>query len=372
LAIILNLVLNLKQKPLKLAKKGALMLEVRIFRFDAKYDVLRYYKPYFFDESDFKTPEILLNEVKKQDPFFEYGKSSHIKINGVVVPIDWDFEDILRRFGDKLTIEPLSTKRAVKDLAIDDGDFWDKIKPFAKFCDTSDKAAYAQLEPYFYADFIKDYESGFVGASAIMLAKILCEKYPQKKDEILQLVADKKTGVWIARNLSDFIIDGSEIYDTAVEFASLNLKQPKCERKALAPEPDTGKILDMRHDFNGFKIAFTGEISSELKKLKAKFIKPQSANLPCGFDMLGLNYELAYKLASKILFEAFDSGADFLLALNEAQFYMFDTLSAKLSKFCGRDLDEFYILRQSELIALANGDTPQSLSEHRLKVGLVL
>ena len=348
------------------------MLEVRIFRFDAKHDVLRYYKPYFFDEPGFKTLEILLKEVKKQDPFFECGKSSHIKINGVVVPIDWDFDDILRRFGDKLTIEPLSTKRAVKDLAIDDGDFWAKFKPFAKFCDTSDKAAYAQLAPYFYADFIKDYESGFVGASAIILAKILCEKYPQKKDEILQLVADKKTGVWIARNLSDFIVHGSEIYDTAVEFASSNLKQPKSERKALAPEPNTGRILEMKHDFDGFKIAFIGEISPQLKKLEAKFIKPQSANLPCGFDILGLNDELAYKLASKILFEAFDSGADFLLALNKAQFYMFDTLGVKLAKFCGRDLDGFYILRQSELIALANGDIPQSLSEHRLKVGLVL
>ena len=128
----------------------------------------------------------------------------------------------------------------------------------------------------------------------------------------------------------------------------------------------------MKHDFDGFKIAFIGEISPQLKKLEAKFIKPQSASIPCGFDMLGLNDELAYKLASKILFEALDSGADFLLALNEAQFYMFDTLGVKLAKFCGRDLDGFYILRQSELIELANGDTPQSLSEHRLKVGLVL
>lgn len=346
------------------------MQRVEIFRFDAKKDVLAYFKPYFLEISDFANLNELFAHVKSIDPYFSPFEG-FVKVNDVVVSTAQPLANLAQKFGDELCIAPLDEKRAVLDLVINDGDFWAKFEPFASFCKRADKELYASFKPYFYADFVKDYEPNFIGAAAIMLAKILCEKYPQKKDEILQLVADKKTGVWIARNLSDFIVHGSEIYDTAVDFASSNLKQPKCERKALASEPDTGKILDMRHDFDGFKIAFTGEISPELKKLKAKFIKPQSENLPCGFDMLGLNDELAYKLASKILFEAFDSGADFLLALNEAQFYMFDALSAKLSKFYGRDLDGFYILRQSELIALANGDTPQSLSEHRLKVRLV-
>ena len=42
--------------------------------------------------------------------------------------------------------------------------------------------------------------------------------------------------------------------------------------------------------------------------------------------------KIACKLASKIVFAAFDSGADFLLASNEAEFYIFDTLAKKIKK----------------------------------------
>ena len=69
--------------------------------------------------------------------------------------------------------------------------------------------------------------------------------------------------------------------------------------------------------------------------------------------------------------QAFDSGADFLLASNDAEFYMFDTLSKKLEKFANRSLQDFYILRVSELIELENGKIPASLKEHTLKVNLV-
>ena len=93
--------------------------------------------------------------------------------------------------------------------------------------------------------------------------------------------------------------------------------------------------------------------------------------MPCGYDLLKIDNELACKLASKIVFAAFDSGADFLLTSNEAEFYIFDTLAKKLEKSANRSLQDFYVLRASELMALENSEIPSGLKEHVLKVVII-
>ena len=104
--------------------------------------------------------------------------------------------------------------------------------------------------------------------------------------------------------------------------------------------------------------------------MRANFIE-LNAKTPCGFELLKVDEELACKIASKIIFAAFDSGADFLLASNEAEFYIFDTLARKLEKSANRSLQEFYVLRASELIALENGEIPSGLKEHVFKVAII-
>ena len=104
--------------------------------------------------------------------------------------------------------------------------------------------------------------------------------------------------------------------------------------------------------------------------MRANFIE-LDLKIPCGYDLLKVDEELACKLASKIVFAAFDSGADFLLASNEAEFYIFDTLAKKLEKSANRSLQDFYVLRVSELMALENGEIPSSLKEHVLKVAII-
>ena len=81
--------------------------------------------------------------------------------------------------------------------------------------------------------------------------------------------------------------------------------------------------------------------------------------------------KIACKLASKIVFAAFDSGTDFLLASNEAEFYIFDTLAKKLEKSANRSLQDFYVLKVSELMVLENSEIPSGLKEHVLKVVLI-
>lgn len=338
-------------------------MQVRIFRFDAKKDILGYFKPYFFDNFVFKTLKNLLEKVKEIDPYFDFDNKTSVKINGVVTPINLEFDKIVNRFGNELEISPLSTKRAIKDLIINDGDFWAKFEPFKNICNNSDKATYAELKPYFYASFIQKYEPNFVGNSAIIFTKYLCEKYPEKKSDILKIINDKQYGVWIACTIKNDIFWNDFEFEEALKFAKENLQKPK------TPEPKMINFIDCNNlatkNLNGFSVAIYGD-ESKFKMQNVKIIKTK--NLPCGYEFLGLNDELALRLAGEILFDAFDNGADFLLTFNEKEFYMFDTLSKEISKIFNRDLCDFYILHISELNALLCEQIPQSLKEHKLKV----
>ena len=337
------------------------MQRVEIFRFDAKRDVLAYFKPYFLEISDFTNLNELFAHVKSIDPYFSPFED-FVKVNDVVVSTAQPLANLAQKLGDELCIAPLDEKRAVLDLAINDDDFWAKFEPFASFCKRADKELYASFKPYFYADFVREYEPNFIGAAAIMLAHHLYKN--EKNDEILKLMS-AKNGVLIACELDDLLFEGSEKYTEAIEF----FKEILGVKSAKKHENELEKIEKLSK-FKEFKIAIKDKLSANLSDYKANFIE-LSAKVPCGYDLLKVDEELACKLASKIIFAAFDSGADFLLASNEAEFYIFDTLAKKLEKSANRSLQGFYVLRVSELMALENGEVPSSLKEHILKVAII-
>ncbi|OUT09920.1 hypothetical protein B9N66_05095 [Campylobacter concisus] len=337
------------------------MQKIEIFRFNAKKDILSYFKPYFLEILDYANLDELFLHIKKIDPYFQ-PITGFVKVNDVVVSTAEPLENLYEKFVDKLVISPLDEKRAVLDLEINDDDFWEKFKPFEKFCDQADKEFYASLKPYFYADFVREYEPNFIGVAAIILAHHLYKK--EKNDEIMRLI-NNANGILIACKIDDFIFSGNEIYTEAIRFFKeiLGIKEDETSKNEL----EKIKNLDK---FKEFKIAVSDKIPVNLDKFRANFIN-LNIKIPCGFELLKVNEKLAFALASKTIFNAFDSGADFLLASNEAEFYMFDTLSKKLEKFANRSLQDFYVLRVSELIELENGKIPASLKEHTLKVNLV-
>ena len=337
------------------------MQRVEIFRFDAKRDVLAYFKPYFLEISDFANLNELFAHVKSIDPYFSPFEG-FVKVNDVVVSTAQPLANLAQKLGGELCIAPLDEKRAVLDLAINDDDFWAKFEPFANFCKRADKELYASFKPYFYADFVKDYEPNFIGAATIMLAHHLYKN--KKNDEILKLVGDKN-GVLIACELDDLLFGGSEIYSEAIKF----FKEILSIKAAPKYENEIEKIEKL-NKFKEFKIAIKGKLPANLSAYKTNFIE-LNAKTSCGYDLLKTDEELACKLASKIVFAAFDSGADFLLTSNEAEFHIFDTLAKKLENSANRSLQDFYVLRASELMALENSEIPSGLKEHVLKVGLV-
>lgn len=111
-------------------------VNIKVFRFNASEDYLPYYDNFTMIVSSQEVVLDILNRIKwEQDGSFSYRRSCRngicgscaIKVNGrSTLACKERMEDMIELFGTELVFEPLSTKRAIKDLIIDKGDFWDK------------------------------------------------------------------------------------------------------------------------------------------------------------------------------------------------------------------------------------------------------
>ena len=115
----------------------------KVFRFNADVDYLPYYEDYDMEVTSEEVVLDILNRIKwDHDGSFSYRRSCRhgicgtcaIKVNGrATLACKESMNDMVDLFGSELTIETLSTKRAVKDMIIDKTDFWEKhdaVKPY--------------------------------------------------------------------------------------------------------------------------------------------------------------------------------------------------------------------------------------------------
>jgi len=108
----------------------------KVFRFNADEDYLPYYEDYNMGVTSEEVVLDVLNRIKwDHDGSFSYRRSCRhgicgacaIKVNGrSTLACKESMKDMIELFGSDLTLEPLSIKRAVKDMIIDKGDFWQK------------------------------------------------------------------------------------------------------------------------------------------------------------------------------------------------------------------------------------------------------
>jgi len=119
----------------------------KVFRFNADEDYLPYYENYTMDITSEEVVLDVLNRIKwDHDGSFSYRRSCRhgicgacaIKVNGrSTLACKESMSTMVEYFGNEITLEPLSTKRAIKDMIIDKGDFWEK---------------HAAVTPYLVAD----------------------------------------------------------------------------------------------------------------------------------------------------------------------------------------------------------------------------
>ncbi|MCR6572086.1 hypothetical protein CINS5915_04160 [Campylobacter insulaenigrae] len=164
----------------------------------------------------------------------------------------------------------------------------------------------------------------------------------------------------------------------ACEFSSYDIMS-QIEKIQYAPDVFIQNLKQehIKHYFDGFNIAVyqslsKAESSTQLAKtLRANVIDFERKYNSCGYSFLALNPQLAYKAASTVILDAYDSGSDFLVVENFYAFYMFDKCYKELQAVSGRNFEDFYILTFSELANLSLGIIPHTLKKHSLKVSLI-
>ena len=115
----------------------------KVFRFNSETDYLPHFKEITMEVTSEEVVLDILNRIKwEHDGSFSYRRSCRhgicgacaMKVSGKgVLACKERMFDLIDLFGNEMTIEPLSTKRAVKDLIIDKKDFWEKhdqVKPY--------------------------------------------------------------------------------------------------------------------------------------------------------------------------------------------------------------------------------------------------
>lgn len=354
-------------------------LELRIFRFDKQKDYEAYYKPYVYNNyENFATLYDLLLQVQDDDIYFDFEKNdkSYIVVNKEFLPLNTPLDILVKKYDFNLIIEPLSTKRSVKDLIINKDDFLEKFKYLAPFANEEDKKLYEKYDYLYYSNEILDFLPEYMGDAVFYLTSKMIEKYPDKKIKILKTICDTQKGIFYhltsknedlentIKNLQKEIIDLKLINEAALEFDLPKINAFDNEIKELG---------EVKYDFDNFNIACYGfKIKDDIKsKIKAHFISYENSNKNNGFSLLQLNPELSYKMAANIILDAYDSGADFMVVNQAKDFYMFDTCSKKLMQSSGREFKDFYVLSYFEFLSLIQGIKNPSLQNHDLKVSLI-
>ena len=118
-------------------------LTLKVFRFNAETDYLPHYDTIEMEVDPKEVVLDLLNRIKwEHDGSFTYRRSCRhgicgscaIKVNGrSTLACKERVVDMVDTFGTELVLEPVSKKRAVKDMVVDKADFWkkyDTVKPW--------------------------------------------------------------------------------------------------------------------------------------------------------------------------------------------------------------------------------------------------
>jgi succinate dehydrogenase / fumarate reductase iron-sulfur subunit len=199
----------------------------KVFRFNSETDILPYYKEYSFDVTQEEVVLDILNKIKSGDSGnLSYRRSCRhgicgacaIKVNNKsILACKERVFDLVELYGDKLTIDPLSEKRAVKDLVTDKKDFWEKydlVQPYlkAEIDETPTKENLIepeQVEELSEADYciqcgacyyscpVVDVNPDYIGPAALAKAfRFNSDVRDSAKQDRLEVVNQMVTGIW--------------------------------------------------------------------------------------------------------------------------------------------------------------------------------
>jgi len=180
-------------------------LVLEVFRFDCKTDYLPYYIKVVMKIDEDKTVADMLAIIKDDVKSFEYPteENAAIIINGKLLSTSTKIANIKENFGKELQLDPLNSKRSVKDLKMNLDDFDEKFDLLDAFVDSSDRKIYKTYIKEHYASPILNMEEEFISDGLFAFAYDMVQKYPERKTQILDAISKKDSGVWLHVNTSN-------------------------------------------------------------------------------------------------------------------------------------------------------------------------
>ncbi|RXJ97614.1 hypothetical protein CRU98_13120 [Arcobacter sp. CECT 8986] len=362
-------------------------LEVSLFRFDYKSDYIPFYKKYFIKVENEKTLLDLLNTMNEEDEFFyDKNEDSQVVLNNVVIDCSTTLEEIYNNFSSELTIEPLSKRRSMTDLIINDDDFYEKLEILDNFLDEEDKAYYKSLKKYYYASNTLNFEKNYIGDSVLLIADYIIDKKPQLKNDILKVIKKHPVGIQYHTSLKNRVFNLDENIETKILKLKEELNFFKKEEEQnfkinkttnFSLEKVTSVTNNIKNSFCDFNISYYGEnhhfIKSYLEKLNCKIVDLESKQLDLNKSSFHVNNKLTFKIAGEVIQEAFDKGSDFLVVNDINDFYILDYNRKELKKQIKREID-LPIIHLQELNLLVEGNVDEVsnyFKKHSINPGLI-
>ena len=180
-------------------------LTLSVFRFDARTDYLAYQKKIVLSVDEEASVADVLQTIKDDEKDFGFPTDANaaIKINGAFLFTKTKIKKIIKDFGKELTLEPISARRAVKDLLINDEDFQTRFDLLDAYVDAADKKRYKKLIREYYASDILKYNDDYFGDALFAFAFEMIEKHPQRQRNILEIINDPDNGIWQHINITN-------------------------------------------------------------------------------------------------------------------------------------------------------------------------
>jgi len=199
----------------------------KVFRFNSETDYLPTYIDYDVDVTHENVILDILTYIKNEmDGSLSYRRSCRhgicgicsVKVNGkAILACKENVLQLAKTYGTTLTIEPLSVKRAMKDLIIDKEDFWvkhDQIKPYL-ISDVEEHPEHEHIVTPHEAELLNEADyciqcgachyscpalevnDAFLGPAALNAAyRFTVDTRDEAGDERLEITAKMGSGVW--------------------------------------------------------------------------------------------------------------------------------------------------------------------------------
>jgi len=349
-------------------------LDIKLFRFNHKTDYLPYYKSFTVTCKKSDTVLSLLSKLNNMEPFsFDGVENFGVKVNNLFLNVETTIQELLEKFETtELTIDPVSVYRAINDLTINNKDFYEKLELFRKYLNKDQIAQYAvSLQLDYYASNTLNFNKEYIGDHALLITSDIIEQDPELEEELLTLISDKENGIW---------------FQTSVDYRMFDTDEEKKSKINALVEKVTGTTLEkntytvpqsvkVAQDFVGFNIAAydmedTCSIQNIVEQSKASFIKTQSQNDDLALHSLGANKSFTYKIAGKVLLDAIDNNADFILVNNQKNFSLLDSKQKEIECAIGRDINLPIVTTEQFSSILSGEKDPTKLGFNKHKVAI--